>query len=76
MRFWAYVHDLDGDLVKDLGEFAQFGDAMDATLAEIKVNRLFPDMDVMQLVYRIIDSDDDIQTVWIAGPVSYIGSVR
>lgn len=69
-RFWVYSHGVDGELNKDLGEHDNLGQAIEAVRKRLSYSRPMFDADVIRITER--DKYGNYNTVWIAGPVSYI----
>lgn len=65
MRYWVYVHDLDGEIIEDLGDYSHLNDAL-ATLFE------FNYYNPLEMVGRVVDNNNESQTVYITGPVAYM----
>lgn len=72
MRYWVYVHDMDGDMTQDLGDFESFAHARAA------VTKLLDDaapwLPISRRVIRIVDHLNH-STCWIAAPMEYIKAI-
>lgn len=69
-RFWSYVHDEEGTLTGDLGEFDSLTEAIDGVS-----NWLWSNLEkAARLTVRVVDNDlQDGTTVWWAGPKALEG---
>lgn len=66
-RYWVYVHDKDGDLLEDLGEF----DGIDRAIDQVAqyLSDPMPAWDMTEITVRIVDNElQDGTTIWKAGP--------
>lgn len=65
-RYWAYVHDVDGELLDDLGDFGTFVEACEEAIAYVRLH-----VDLKTTV-RVIDRElQGGSTVWAIGPVTH-----
>lgn len=68
-RFWVYTNDLDGDMLRDYGNFDDRNSADLVATTVLDTAGFDPDT----MIVRIVDMQlNDGQTIWLAGPMSYI----
>ena len=68
-RFWVYTNDLDGDMLRDYGNFD------DRLMADLTATRILETagFDPDTMIVRIVDMEiNDGSTIWMAAPMSYI----
>ena len=69
-RFWVYTNDLEGDMVRDYGNFD------DRQMADLTATTILDTagFDPDTMVVRIVDMqhNDGQTTIWIAAPINYI----
>lgn len=68
-RYWVYVHDVDGELLANLGETNSFTDAIRQAAAYIKLHEA--GVDTVRIVDYTVNSG---QTIWLAGPVNALNN--
>lgn len=68
-RYWVYIHDEEGEIVDDVGNFDTLHQSIEA------VTEVLPfDGERAADTIRIVDYEAQGQTVWLAGPVNEVNA--
>lgn len=64
-RYWAYIHDSEGEITEDLGEYSNVADAVDELISNMRYNEHGW---YATHTARVVDHEHDGgTTIWIAG---------
>ena len=72
-KFWVYTHDLDGDIIRDYGDF---DDRLRAEMVAITVLDT-AGFNIDTMVVRLVDATDpaNATTIWMAAPMAYVNNL-